>query len=168
MKITGTGAVTNADFHDVRWVGVTKNGKAVTIEIKDAINIGNIEWTYAEKNDIVPSITFTGAYDNTDEASTDTTENWSITIDGSALPTGADSIILGAGKLYIGENLVALSRGGGSFNVNREYRRINADGDRGAVKGRIVMEGSEAELTMNVLTMLERITDLYTSIETSV
>ena len=168
MKITGTGAVVDADFHNVRWVGKTKAGAAVTISIADAINLGNIEWTYAEKNDIVPSITFTGAYDNTDEAASDTTENWKIEIEGNSLPEGADSIILGAGKLYIGENLVALSRGGGSFNVTREYRRINADGDRGAVKGRVVMESSEATLTMNVLTVLESITDLYTSIETSV
>ena len=151
VKITGTGSVAAADFHDVKWVGTTKGGKAVTIEIKDAINMGNIEWTYAEKNDIVPSITFTGTYDNTDEAASDTTEN-----------------CLGAGKLYIGENLVALSRGGGSFNVTREYRRINADGDRGPVKGRVVMETSEATLTMNVLTVLASIADLYTSIETSV
>lgn len=168
VKITGTGSVTDADFHDVKWVGTTKGGKAVTIEIKDAMNMGNMEWTYAEKNDIVPSITFTGTYDNTDEAASDTTENWSIEIEGSSLPEGADSIILGAGKLYIGEKLVALSRGGGSFNVTREYRRINADGDRGPVKGRVVMETSEATLTMNVLTVLASIADLYTSIETSV
>ena len=136
VKITGTGSVAAADFHDVKWVGTTKGGKAVTIEIK--------------------------------EAASDTTENWSIEIEGSSLPEGADSIILGAGKLYIGQNLVALSRGGGSFNVTREYRRINADGDRGPVKGRVVMETSEATLTMNVLTVLASIADLYTSIETSV
>lgn len=168
MKITGTGKVLDADFHEVSWVGVTKGGDPVTIKISNAINMGNIEWTFAEKNDIVPSITFTSCYTNTDEASNDTTETWSVEINGNSLPTGADSIILGAGKLYIGANLVALTRGGGSFNVNREYRRINADGDRGAVKGRVVMEGSEAELTMNVLTMLARVTDLYTSIETSI
>ena len=168
MKITGTGKVLDADFHDVSWVGVTKNGTAVTIKIANAINMGNIEWTYAEKNDIVPSVTFTSCYTNTDEASSSTDETWEIDIDANAIPSGADGIILGAGKLYIGTNLVALTRGGGSFNVNREYRRINADGDRGAVRGRVVMEGSEAELTMNVLTMLERVTDLYTSIETSV
>ena len=168
MKITGTGKVVDADFHNVSWVGVTKAGKAVTIKITNAVNLGNIEWTYAEKNDIVPSVTFTSCYTNTNEAASSTDETWEISFEGDSLPSGADSIILGAGKLYIGEHLVALTRGGGSFNVNREYRRINADGDRGAVKGRVVMEGSEAELTMNVLTILERVDELYTSIETSV
>ena len=129
MKLTVSGKVLDADFHDVSWVGVTKNGPAVTIKIANAINMGNIEWTYAEKNDIVPSVTFTSCYTNTDEASSSTDETWEIDIDANAIPGGADGIILGAGKLYIGTNLVALTRGGGSFNVNREYRRINADGD---------------------------------------
>lgn len=168
MKITGTGKVLDADFNEVSWVGVTKGGDAVTIKIANAINLGNIEWTFAEKDDVVPSVTLTSTYTNTDEASTDTKETWEIEIAGNALPTGASSIILGAGKFYIGQHLVALTRGGGSFKVSREYRRINADGDRGAVKGRILMEGSEAEITMNALTMLERVSDLYTSIETSV
>lgn len=168
MIISGTGAVVDADFKEVEWVGVTKGGKAVTITIPNAINMGNIEWTFAEKDDVVPSVTFTSAYSNTNEMASDTTEGWTIEIEGSTLPTGAASVLLGAGKFYVDGTLVALTRGGGSFNVNREYRRINADGDRGAVKGRVVMEGSEAELTMNVLTMIERVADLYTSIDVSV
>ena len=167
--LTGTGAVTSGDFKSVKWVGQTKGGNAVTIIIPDAINIGNIEWTFAEKDDVVPSITFTGCYSNTDEASSSTAEPWTIEINGS--DTGASSIVLGAGKFYVYANseykLMALTRGGGSFNVEREYRQINADGDRGPVKGRIVMEGSTATLTMNVLTMLENADVLYTSINVS-
>ena len=68
---------------------------------------------------------------------------------------------------YVGSTAVALIRGGGQWTVEREYREINADGDRGPVKGRVVMEGSRATLTMNALTMLTRLTDLYTSIEVS-
>lgn len=162
----GTGAVISADFKTVKWVGKTKGGEEVTIQLNDAINTGNIEWTFAEKNDVVPSITFEACYDNTDAASASTAEPWSITT--SATPTsGASEIILGAGVFYIGTTAVALTRGGGSFNVEREYREINADGDRGAVKGRIVLEASRAKLTMNVLTMLTRLSDLYTSIEVS-
>lgn len=164
--ITGTGAVTVADFNDVKWVGLTKGGNAITITIKNAINMGNIDWTFAEKNDVVPQVVFTGAYDNTDQASSSTAENWTIEIDGS-LTAGASEIILGAGKFYIGQTLIALTRGGGSFNVEREYRKINADGDRGTVKGRVVMEGSECTLTMNVLTMLTNIDKLYSSINVS-
>lgn len=164
--ITGTGAVTVADFNDVKWIGLTKGGNAITITIKNAINMGNIDWTFAEKNDVVPQVVFTGAYDNTDQASSSTAENWTIEIDGS-LTAGASEIILGAGKFYIGQTLIALTRGGGSFNVEREYRKINADGDRGTVKGRVVMEGSECTLTMNVLTMLTNIDKLYSSINVS-
>ena len=69
---------------------------------------------------------------------------------------------------YIGQTAVALTRGGGSFNVEREFREINADGDRGAVKNRVVMESSRAKLTMNILTMLTRLTDIYAGIELSV
>ena len=166
-KYIGTGEVISADFKTVKWVGKTKGGEAVTIELSDAINMGNIEWTIAEKNDIVPSIEFQACYDNTDSASASTIEPWSIEMD-SATTAGASEIVLGAGVFYIGSTAVALTRGGGSFNVEREFREINADGDRGAVKGRVVMESSRAKLTMNVLTMLTRLTDIYSGIAASV
>ena len=165
-KYIGTGEVTSADFKSCKWVGTTKGGNAITITLENAINMGNIEWTFAEKNDVVPSIEMTACYDNTDEATSSTVEPWSVEIDGS-VSSGASEIILGAGKFYIEDSLVALTRGGGSFNVEREYREINADGDRGAVKGRVVMESSRAKLTMNVLTMLTKLTDLYSSVEAS-
>ena len=166
-KYIGTGEVISADFKAVKWVGKTKGGKAVTIELSNAINMGNIDWTIAEKNDIVPSIEFQACYTNTDSASASTDEPWSIEID-SATATGADEIVLGAGVFYIGTTAVALTRGGGSFSVEREFREINADGDRGAVKGRVVMESSRAKLTMNVLTMLTRLTDIYAAVAASV
>lgn len=162
--ITGTGEVTAADFHAVKWVGLTKGGNAVTISITDAINKGNIDWTFAEKNDVVPAVTFTGCYDNTDVAASSTVEPFTIEIDGE-LTAGASEIILGAGKFYIDNTLVALTRGGGQFTVTREYRDINADGDRGTVKGRVVMESSIPTLTLNVLTMLTNVSKLYSSID---
>lgn len=166
MKYTGTGKVEDADFREVKWVGESKGGNAVEIKIKNAINMGNIEWTYAEKNDIVPNIEFTSCYDNTNEASSSTDETWELYVNGT-ISQAADGIILGAGKLYVDGNLIALSRGGGSFNVEREYRNINADGDRGPVKGRVRMEGSIAKLSMNVLTILDSLQNLYTSIQAS-
>lgn len=161
----GSGAVGSADYKYVKWVGKTKGGKAVTIEMAKAINTSNIDWTFAEKDDVVASVTFEGVYSNTDAASTDTTEPWSLKI-ADGVPTGSSSILLGAGIFYIGGTAVALTRGGGQFVVEREFREINADGDRGAVEGRIVMESARPKLTMNALTMLARVADLYPSIVT--
>ena len=165
-KYIGTGAVDAADFREISWVGLTKGGNAVTIKLHNAINMGNIDWTFAEKNDVVPSIEFTACYDNTDSASNSTLEPFEIEVNGT-LTSGASEIILGAGKFYIDGTLVALTRGGGQFTVEREYREINADGDRGAVKGRVVMEGSRPKLTMNVLTMLTSVTSIYSSLQVS-
>lgn len=161
----GSGAVSASDFKAVKWIGKTKSGKAVTIEMAKAINTSNIDWTFAEKDDVVASVTFEGVYSNTDQASTDTTEPWSVTLqDGTQ--AGAAGIMLGAGVFYIGGTAVALTRGGGQFVVEREYREINADGDRGAVEGRVVMESARPKLTMNLLTVLVRLADIYPSVVT--
>ena len=166
-KYLGTGEVISADFRALKWIGKTKGGQDVIIELSNAINMGNIEWTMAEKNDIVQNIEFQACYNNTDEASSSTTEPWSITID-SATSAGASEIVLGAGTFYVDGTAIALTRGGGAFNVEREYREITADGDRGAVKGRVVMESSRAKLSFNALTMLTRLTDIYNAIAASV
>lgn len=161
--IKGTGLVVGTDYKTIKWSGKTKAGAAIEITLNNAINMGNIDWTMAEKDDVVSAITFTATYSNTDAASTSTEEPWSIT-SASDITPGAGEIVLGAGIFSIDNTPIALTRGGGSFNVTREYRRINADGDRGPVKDRIIMEGSEATLTMNVLTMLTSIADLYPAI----
>lgn len=166
MKITGTGVVASGDFKEVKWVGLTKGGNAITIKLFNAINKGNIDWTIADKNDIVPQVEFEACYDNTNEAASSTEEPFEIYINGS-LVSGADEIVLGAGKFYINNTLVALSRGGGKFTAEREYREINADGDRGAVKGRVVMESSRPKMQLNALTMLSNLTSLYSSLEVS-
>lgn len=161
-KITGTGTVLSTDFKAVKWVGKTKSGSAVTIEFEKAINMSNIDLTFAEKDDVVPELVFTACYSNTDEASSSTEEPWSIEIDDSI--SGAGQILLGAGLFYVGGNPIALTRGGGKFTVEREFRQINADGDRGAVEGRVVMESSNATLTMNALTFLADMADLFPAI----
>jgi len=165
VKIQGTGQVLSTDFKSVKWVGTTKGGQAVTIELTNAINMGNINWTFAEKDDVVPQIVFTACYTNTDAHISDTTEPWTIEYDG-ATSTGADEIILGAGVFYIGSTAIALTRGGGSFDVTRTFRNINADDDMGPVKDRVVITDSIATLTMNVLTMLTNVTSYYPAIET--
>ena len=166
-KYIGTGAVISADFRQIKWVGKTKGGNDVIIEIYDAINMGNIEWTTAEKNDVVQNIEFQACYTNTDTPSNSTTEPWAIITD-DATTAGASEIVLGAGTFYVDGDVIGLTRGGGAFNVEREYREINADGDRGAVKGRVVMESSRAKLSFNALTMLTKLSTLYNGIEASI
>lgn len=163
-KYHGTGVVTSADFKTVKWVGKDKGGKAVTITIDNAINMGNLDWTFAEKDDTVAAIEFTGAYENTDGVATDTKEPWELEVEG--VTSGASEILLGAGIFYIGEDAIALTRGGGKFLVEREYREIGADGDRGPVKDRVTMDRSVPKLSMNVLTILTRVADLYPAIAT--
>lgn len=65
-----------------------------------------------------------------------------------------EAIVLGEGVFAIGEADVGLTRGGGQFNVEREYRQVNADGDRGPVKGRIRLVQSVATLQMNNLEIM--------------
>ena len=156
----GTGEVVTADFNNVKWVGKTKGGKAVEISLTDAINRENINLAFVEKDDTINTLTFEACYNNTDTASTSTVEPWTIKVEQT--PTaGASEILLGAGIFYIGSTAVALTRGGGSFVVEREYREINADGDRGAVKDRVVMDTSRAKLTMNALTWLTSMADMW-------
>lgn len=162
----GTGAVVTTDFKAVKWIGKTKSGKAVTISLTNAINMGNIDWTFAEKDDVVPAVTFEAAYTNTDAHISDTTEPWTIEVE-DGVSAGAGEIILGSGLFYINETVVALTRGGGSFNVARTFREINADDDMGAVKDRVVITESRASITINMLTMLTRVADMYAGISQS-
>lgn len=165
--IKGTGIVSTADFRNVTWTGKTKKGNSVVITLKNAINLGNIDWTFAEKDDTVPQIELTGTYNNTNYmASTagDFEEPWSIAYSNGGSDTAADEILLGAGVFSIGGTDVALTRGGGSFSVEREFRQINADGDRGPVKDRVVIDAATAKLTLNALTFLTSMDKLYAGI----
>lgn len=63
----------------------------------------------------------------------------------------AEKILLGYGVVSVGATPIGLTRGGSSFVVEREYREIGADGDRGPVQGRIVIDTERAKLTVNAL-----------------
>lgn len=167
ITIKGTGIVASADFKDVVFTGKTKGGKSVTITLKDAINKDNIDWSMVEKDDTVAALTFTGTYGNTDHmvsTTGDYEEPWSITYTGAAADDASDCILLGAGVVSIGGVDVALTRGGSQFVVEREFRDINADGDRGTVKGRVVMDAANATLTVNALTFLTSMANVYAAI----
>lgn len=171
-KYTGSGAVAAADYKYVKWVGKTKGGQAVTIELPKAICRSNPDWTFSEKDDVVPEISFEGVYNDTNLAAGTRTEPWTISFP-SGVTAGTGEIVLGVGKFYVGTSstdaaLVGLTRGGGSFVVEREYREINADEDPGAVEGRIVQESGRPKLTLNALEWLTKIPTLYAGITTVV
>lgn len=72
--LSSTLKIIEGDHNDVTWTGKTKDGKSVTITIENAINMGNIEWTLEDKNEVVPSLEFTAMY----KEAARTTPPWSI------------------------------------------------------------------------------------------
>lgn len=160
--ITGNGGnIATEDFHVLTWTGKTKGGNACKITLENAINKGNIDWALAEKSEVVPSLEFEACYNNADSQADETTTcPWKIEIDGE-IATGSREILLGLGVFAIDDVDVALVRGGGQFTVEREFRDIVADGDKGSVKDRVVIDTERAKLTMNVLTMLTSIKSMY-------
>lgn len=166
---TGAGYVQDSDFRYVKWVGRTKGGKPVQIEMEKAFCNSNPEWTFEEKNDTTAQIVLEGAYDDAKLEQDDRTEPWKLTVDG--VESGNSEIVLGVGKFYIGTNAedavyVGLSRGGGSFVVEREFREINADGDPGLVAGRVEKEMARPKLTLTALQWLTKVDKLYSCITT--
>jgi hypothetical protein len=78
----------------------------------------------------------------------------------------ANTILLGEGVFSIDGVDIALTRGGGQWTVEREYKIIEADGDKGPVKGRIRKTGSIARLVVRALELLpENLPKLYPATE---
>ena len=168
IKYTGSGSVSAADYKYVKWVGKTKGGQAVTIEMPKAICKSNIDLKFAEKDDTVPEIEFEAVYEDTKLDAGNRTEPWTITF-ADGVTAGNGEIVLGVGKFYVGAaegsaTCVGLTRGGGQFTVEREYREINADEDPGAVEGRIVQEAGRPKLKLNALQWLTKISTLYSGV----
>lgn len=68
--------IEDADYQDnVVWAGRTMTGKAVTIDIQNGLNLDNIEWSFIDKDEVVPTCTYEGMYDN----ATRTKEPWNVT-----------------------------------------------------------------------------------------
>lgn len=162
---TGAAQVTDADYRYLKWVGKTKAGHALQIELPIAICRSNPDWAFEEKNETTPELEFEGLYDDAKLATDDRTEPWKITLPDD-LKEGVDEIILGVGRFYIGKTAsdakpVALTRGGGSFIVEREYRDIAADGDPGSVEGRIAQDSGRPKLKLTALQWISRVAEIY-------
>lgn len=165
-RITGNGGIIETtDFKEVTITGKTKGGQPVKISIDNALNMGNLEWTFAEKNEVVPAIEFEACYENTDQQADETTAcPWAIEIEGE-LQAGASEILLGTVVFAIGGVDVALCRGGGAFKVEREFRPIAADNDKGTVKDRVSLDVEKAKISLNALTMLTKVASLYPALK---
>ena len=64
------------------------------------------------------------------------------------------NIMLGKGVFKVDDQLIGLTRDGGNFSLEYENRVINADGDRGTVKGRVVRETATPKLQISHLELL--------------
>lgn len=162
---TGAGQVSAADTRYVKWVGKTKGGKPIQIEMEKAFCRSNPDWKFEDKNETTPELEFEGLYDDAKLANDDRTEPWKITLPDD-LKEGVDEILLGAGRFHIGKTAsdakpVALTRGGGSFVVEREYRDIGADGDPGSVEGRISQDTGRPKLKLTALQWITRVAEMY-------
>ena len=61
---TGKKDVEATDYQPtVTWTGRTADGRACIITLKNAINLGNLQWTMAERDEVVQQVTFTATYD---------------------------------------------------------------------------------------------------------
>ena len=165
---TGAGNVTAADVRYVKWAGKTKAGLPIIIELEKAFCRSNPDWTFEEKNDTTPEVEFEGMYTDEKLAAGDRTEPWKLTLP-DGLTAGNGEILLGVGSFFIGTTKddaqpVGLTRGGGSFIVEREYREINADDDPGLVEGRVEKTSGRPKLKLNALQWLSKVSNLYACI----
>lgn len=166
---TGRGNVTAADTRYIKWEGKTKGGQPVTIEMEKAFCRSNPDWTFEEKNDTTPEVEFEGMYTDENLAKDDRTEPWKMTIS-DGVTAGNGEILLGVGRFSVGTTkddakAVGLTRGGGSFIVEREYREINADDDPGLVEGRVEKTSGRPKLKLTALQWLTKVSDLYACVE---
>ena len=168
---TGAGQVSESDVRYVKWVGRTKGGQAIQIELEKAICRSNPDWKFEEKNETTPEVEFEGLYTDEALAADNRTEPWKLTVP-DGVTAGNGEIVLGVGKFYIGTTAedaepVGLTRGGGSFVVEREYRDIVADEDPGSVEGRVLKDTGRPKLKLTTLQWLTKVPVLYSCMTTT-
>ncbi len=166
---TGAGRVTESDTRYVKWVGRTKAGEAIQIVLKKAFCRSNPDWKFEEKNDTLAELEFEGMYEDEKLATGDYTEPWELTTT-DKVQAGNGEILLGVGKFYIGTQEsdaqpVGITRGGGSFVVERNFREINADDDPGLVEGRVEKTEARPKLKVTALQWLSKVDKIYPCIK---
>lgn len=72
--LSSTLEIIAGDHNDVVWTGKTKDGASVVVTVKDAINMGNLEWAFEDKTEVIASLEFTAAYSEDDRE----TAPWSV------------------------------------------------------------------------------------------
>lgn len=79
-------------------------------------------------------------------------------------------IILGMGKFTVADIDIALTKGGGQFVVEREFRQIEADGMKAYGEDMIVIDREQPKLTVNQLSILTTadFTKLYSALQSKV
>src|SRR5690625_3995581 len=84
-----------------------------------------------------------------------------------AKSTTPENILLGYGIVEIDGKPIGLTRGGSAFVVEREVREIEADGDKGIVRGRVAIDREDAKLTVNALEIFssEELSQWYSGTE---
>lgn len=75
------------------------------------------------------------------------------------------NVVFGKGVFKVDGEVIGLTRDGGTFSVEYNNRVINADGDRGEVKGRIVREEARAKIEINHLELLTSFEKLHPCIK---
>lgn len=88
--------ILTTDHHTVTFTGQTKDGKAIIVEIENAVNIGNLELTFEDKNEVVPALEYSGAY----LESSRTTSPWVIEF-GKGTPYGVTLTVTSNGTTPI-------------------------------------------------------------------
>lgn len=73
----------------------------------------------------------------------------------------SENIVFGKGVFKVDDEAIGLTRDGGTFTVEYNNRVINADGDRGTVKGRVVREEATAKIEINHLELLTSFEKLH-------
>ncbi|MFY9174533.1 MAG: carboxypeptidase-like regulatory domain-containing protein [Peptococcia bacterium] len=156
--LTGTLSIAAGDYNDVTWVGKTKDGKAVTIKVENALNLSNLEWTLEDKNEVVPSLEFTGTYDE----ATRNTPPWSVTFETGdshsvtiVVTSNGSTPIEGAIVTLYGQTATSNASGEATFpsipeGTNREFTVVK--GGYATYFGAIDIDGVETEtITMTEL-----------------
>ncbi len=75
------------------------------------------------------------------------------------------NIVFGRGVFKVDGTPLGLTRDGGTFSVEYNNRAINADGDRGTVKGRVVREEATAKIEINHLELLTSFEKLHSGLK---